>query len=47
MNAVFGISQTGAPWRDLPPSYGDWKILTAVFVVGTPEESGAAIGRTD
>ena len=25
INAVFWILRTGAPWRDLPPSYGDWK----------------------
>ena len=23
INAVFWILRTGAPWRDLPPSYGD------------------------
>ena len=25
MIAVFWILRTGAPWRDLPPDYGDWK----------------------
>ena len=25
LNAVFWILRTGAPWRDLPPVYGDWK----------------------
>ena len=25
INAVFWILRTGAPWRDLPPTYGDWK----------------------
>jgi len=25
INAVLWIMRTGAPWRDLPPSYGDWK----------------------
>ena len=25
VNAVFWILRTGAPWRDLPSSYGDWK----------------------
>jgi transposase len=25
INAVMWILRTGAPWRDLPPSYGDWK----------------------
>ena len=25
INAVAWILRTGAPWRDLPPDYGDWK----------------------
>lgn len=25
INAVFWILRTGAPWRDLPMEYGDWK----------------------
>jgi transposase len=25
LNAVFWILRAGAPWRDLPPEYGDWK----------------------
>ena len=25
VNAVFWILRTGAPWRDLPLDYGDWK----------------------
>lgn len=25
INAVFWILRTGAPWRDLPHDYGDWK----------------------
>ncbi len=25
INAVFWILRTGAPWRDLPPDYDDWK----------------------
>ena len=25
INAIFWIFRTGAPWRDLPAEYGDWK----------------------
>ena len=25
LNGVFWVLRTGAPWRDLPPDYGDWK----------------------
>ena len=25
LDAVLWILRTGAPWRDLPPDYGDWK----------------------
>ena len=25
INAIIWILRTGAPWRDLPPTYGDWK----------------------
>lgn len=25
LNAVLWIARTGAPWRDLPERYGDWK----------------------
>jgi transposase len=25
INAVSWIIRTGAPWRDLPPKYGDWR----------------------
>jgi transposase len=31
INAVFWILRTGAPWRDLPPDYGDWKNIHGRF----------------
>ena len=40
INAVIWILRTGAPWRDLPPDYGDWKIFIAVFADGGIEEYG-------
>ncbi len=40
INAVFWILRTGAPWRDLPPDYGDWKIRIAVFVGGGTKAYG-------
>lgn len=42
INAVFWILGTGAPWRDLPPSYGDWEIRTVVFAAGATRVSGNA-----
>ena len=31
VNAVFWILRTGAPWRDLPPSYGNWNSIAKRF----------------
>ena len=31
INAVMWIFRTGAPWRDLPPDYGDWKNIHRRF----------------
>ena len=31
INAVFWILRTGAPWRDLPPSYGNWNNVNRRF----------------
>lgn len=31
INAVFWILRTGAPWRDWPPDYGDWKNVQRRF----------------
>jgi transposase len=32
VNAVMWVERTGAPWRDLPPSYGDWSNTHRRFV---------------
>lgn len=32
INGVFWILRTGAPWRDLPPCYGDWKNTHRRFI---------------
>ena len=34
INAVFWILRTGAPWRDLPPEYGDWSNTHRRFIRG-------------
>ena len=31
INAVFWILRTGAPWRDLPPDYGNWNTAQRRF----------------
>jgi len=32
IDAVFWIMRTGAPWRDLPPVYGDWSNTHRRFI---------------
>ncbi len=32
VNAVLWIARTGAPWRDLPPDYGDWSRTHRRFI---------------
>jgi transposase len=32
INIVFWIMRTGAPWRDLPPDYGDWSNTHRRFI---------------
>jgi transposase len=31
LNGVFWVLRTGAPWRDVPPYYGDWKNIHRRF----------------
>ena len=31
LNAIFWILVTGAPWRDLPPSFGNWNSVFQRF----------------
>ena len=48
LNAVFWILRTGAPWRDLPPDYGDWKKHSpALLPLAGPGRMGQAAGRHD
>ena len=32
INAVFWVSRTGAPWRDLSPDYGKWGSVHQRFI---------------
>lgn len=40
INAVFWILRTGAPWRDLPAEYGDWKTPIGDLPAGAMRASG-------
>jgi transposase len=40
LNAVFWVLRTGAPWRDLPPDYGDWKNAHRRFAAGAKRVGG-------
>ena len=31
LNAIFWVLRTGAPWRDLPPDYGNWNSIYHKF----------------
>ncbi|MBL1435930.1 MAG: transposase [Rhodobacteraceae bacterium] len=31
MEAVLWIARTGAPWRDLPPEFGNWNTIFKRF----------------
>ena len=45
INGVFWILRTGAPWRDLPETYGNWKMYTAGSAGGVTRESGRRFWR--
>ena len=48
INAVCWILRTGAPWRDLPPDYGDWKNTHRRFLpLAGPRGMGHAAGGGD
>ena len=42
INAVLWIIRTGAPWRDLPAEYGDWK---NTIVAGEIKAFGSKFGK--
>jgi transposase len=31
LNGILWVLRTGAPWRDAPPEYGPWQILSTRF----------------
>ena len=39
IDGVLWIFKTGAPWRDLPERYGNWKNVHRRFLVGHERES--------
>lgn len=46
INGVFWILRTGAPWRDLPETYGNWKNVHRRFSAGgVTRESGRRFWR--
>ena len=45
INAVFWILRTGAPWKDLPPDYGDWKNTHRRFSVGEIKANGKCCSK--
>ena len=48
IDAVCWILRTGAPWRDLPPDYGDWKNTHRRFLpLAGPGSVGQVAGGGD
>jgi len=43
INAVFWIMRTGAPWKDLPPDYGDWS-TSSFYSLARQGDMGKAFG---
>ena len=47
IDAVCWIPRTGAPWRDLPPDYGDWKNTHRRFTLAGPGRVGRTVPVID
>ncbi len=46
INAVIWVFRTVAPWRDLPPEYGNWNSVHSVFAVGVTTVPGRHYSRS-
>lgn len=42
-NSILWIARTGAPWRDLPESFGSWKTVYSRFCKWRDDETLASI----
>ena len=44
LNGVFWVLRTGAPWRDLPPQYGNWNSVPPLAKPGRLGEDTGSPG---